>query len=494
MKRKLLMNDLTEELRIAVLENDELVEYMIERSSDTIAVGNIYKGKVINILPGMDAAFVHIGADENAFIHVNELLPWKGLDKRNKHDIRQIVRQGEELLVQVTKEPIGTKGAKVTTNISLAGAYVVFFPYGRTVGISQRIKDEDERNRLKKLSQSVLTNGEGLVFRTASEHCTDEQLIDEMIYLQKKWEAIQKNASTSKSGRAVYEEQDILPQVIRDFLFQNFESCVVDSMPLYQRIQQAIGHNKHILPKIERYTKTQHIFDFYNVSTQIEKALRNKVWLNNGSYLIIEQTEAMTVIDVNTGRFTGKQSLEDTVFKVNQEAALEVARQIRLRDIGGIIIIDFIDMHDESLDDQLIETFKKALKADRTQWHVLGMTKLGLVEMTRKRQRPNIIDLVSQQCPYCHGGGRVKSFDSMAAHIEAHLLEYKQQDVEAILLQAHPKVIEQLKGEQNEKLKTLEKECRFRIFFHDKSTEHVHIESFQVLYMGTLDEVQKRLS
>lgn len=497
MGKKLFVNSLDRETRVAVLEDQKIVEYLIERSLEKRVVGNVYKGKVVNVLPGMQAAFVDIGIGKNAFLYVDDIYPSKGIEKDFSSDgegppIKELVKEGEELLVQVNKESVGNKGARITTNISLAGRYLVYVPYGRHIGISRKIEEETERERLKEIGESIVQGTEGLIIRTACEGISRSEFEHDVLSLRAKWKEIREKEKTTPATQLVYQDMDIISKLVRDLMTEDVDECIIDHHQHFQRISQEIQLYPEIQGTISHYTGNQNIFDYYEITADLERSLRRKVWLKSGGYLIIDQTEALTVIDVNTGKYTGTQNLEETVFKINKEAVVEIARQMRLRDIGGIIIVDFIDMTLQEHQQELLDLLTEAVKKDRTKINVVGLTALGLVEMTRKKIRKNVLEVTSKQCSYCDGKGYTLSEDSVAIQIERTLIEYRlNSDVEAVVVQVHPYVAGSLFGEGRRNLKELEKQCGFKIFIHGKKT--LHIEEFDIVYMGAFTEAKRKL-
>lgn len=494
MVKKLYINSLNRETRVALLEDQKVVEYMIERPLEKRVVGNIYKGKVADVLPGMQAAFIDIGIGKNAFLYVDDIYPSKGIKKDDGTKlpaIREIVRQGEQILVQVNKEPVGTKGARVTTNITLPGRYLVYLPYGGHVGVSRRIEEELERERLKEIGEDLICNQEGLIVRTVCEGITEEELIQDLHSLRQQWADIYETAKHVEPSNPVFLEVDMIPKVVRDLMTSEIKECLVDDRIQLQRLKQEMCQFPDLQERLILYSGIQNIFDYYQITAELERSLRRKVWLKSGGYIVIDQTEALTVVDVNTGKFTGNQNLEETVLRTNLEAAKEIARQLRLRDIGGIIIIDFIDMIETENQVAVLELLEGALKNDRTKSNVVGLTSLGLVEMTRKKVRQNILEVISKACSTCNGKGYTLSEETVAAQVERMLLEYRNRDIDAVLVQAHPLVVAKLIGHQREDLQLLEKRCGFSIFLH--GNERNHLEETSIVYVGEFIEVKRQL-
>jgi ribonuclease G len=493
--KKLFINSLDRETRVALMENNKAIEYLIERPLEKRVVGNVYKGKIANVLPGMQAAFVDIGINKNAFLYVDDIYVSKGISKEDHKDlptVKELVREGEEILIQVNKEAVGNKGARVTTNIALPGRYLVYLPFGQHIGISRRIEAEEERARLKSVADRLVQDKEGLIIRTVCEGVGEQELQADISHLRTRWSEILTEAKGSSTKSLIYQEVDMISKLVRDLMTEEIEECVIDDKTQFNRLLQELHHYPELEGRITLYTGAQNIFDYYQISTEIDKSLRRKVWLKSGGYIVIDQTEALTVIDINTGKFIGNQNLEETVLRTNLEAAKEIARQVRLRDIGGIIIIDFIDMIMEENQQSVLNQLEEALKQDRTKSNIVGLTSLGLVEMTRKKIRQNIVEVLSKPCTYCDGRGITLSEESVAAQVERVLLEYRQnQDIEAILVQVHPLVAGKLMGQKRRKLQELEERCGFKIFFQNDGG--IHVEEYKLLYVGSLMEVRRRL-
>lgn len=493
--KKLFIHALSREVKIALLEDGKLTEYFVERPPAQRVIGNIYVGKIENVLPGMQAAFVDIGQEKNAFLYVDEILPSKGLKKGESNtspaaNVQNLVHKGEKILVQVHKEGVGNKGPKVTTNISLPGRYLVYMPFGIHVGISRQIEEELERERLKEIGQELVQGTEGLIIRTVCEGVDERELVHDLEQLRQLWKEIQEQAEFCEPKDLVYHEADLIPKIVRDYMSPELTECWVNDPRYYQRLKQALKRLPLLLNKVKFYSHAQDMFDYFGITPEIDKAIRRKIWLKSGGYIIFDQTEALTVIDVNTGKFVGKQTLEQTVLQTNIEAAQEITRQLRLRDIGGITIIDFIDMVEDEHKQQVLTLLEEGVKRDRTKTTVVGLTALGLVELTRKKVRQSLLEVVTDPCPYCEGMGYLKAIDSVAAEIERLLLEYRGSESKAILLEAHPSVVSSLEGEAKNRLKDLEEKCGISIAI--LANPNLHLESYKVLYQGTADEVRKR--
>jgi len=391
--KEIIFNLCPGEGRVAVLEDGRLVELIIDRGGEYRQVGNIYRGKVENVLPGMQAAFIDIGMEKNAFLYIDDLqLKPHGEGGEGKADasIKDLLKEGQDIIVQVIKESIGNKGARVVTHLTLAGRYLVLMPTVDYVGISRRIEDEKERERLKALAMEVRPAGMGLIVRTAAEGITAEEFRTDVEMLLNLWRKIQKKAKKGPVPSLLYRDHDILYRVLRDQFTAEIDRVVVDEAAAFERARELI---KSFAPackdRIHLHTGSTPVFDVYGIESQINEALRRRVWLENGSYIVFDQTEALTVIDVNTGKFTGTTNLNETVVLTNKIAAREIARQIRLRNLAGIIIIDFIDMENEGDRQEVLKVFETELAKDKVKANVLGFTSLGLLEVTRKKVRPS---------------------------------------------------------------------------------------------------------
>jgi len=406
----MLVHEHDDRTQIAVLEAGVLIEHFVSRKGKKESVaGNIFLGKVQNVLPGMEAAFVDFGRGRNGVLYAGEVnYSPEDLEGDASPRIEKILKPGQALMVQVTKDPIGTKGARLTTQISLAGRYMVLAPEQQLTGISRRLA-ENERARLRVILREMRPNGHGVIVRTAAEGASKEALERDLNNLLKIWDQIQKAAKKAKAPASLYEEPELVNKVVRDIFSGDFEKVVVDSRAVYEDIKGYLEETApDLLERLELHQGSLPIFEEYRVTEQLHKALERKVWLPSGGSLVIDRTEAMTVIDVNTGKFTGKGgNLEETVYKNNLEAADEVARQLRLRDIGGIIVIDFIDMIDPKNQQELLRTLKRALSRDKTRSQVFEVSNLGLVEMTRKKVSEGLLDAFSEPCPNCEGRGIV---------------------------------------------------------------------------------------
>ncbi len=421
MRREILLDSLCGQKRLAVIEDDVLCEIYIEREGSESISGNIYAGHVENVLPGMNAAFVNIGQDKNAFLYAGDIkVDTRGdqelSDALSGLNIRDLVRPGQQILVQVIKESGGTKGARVSSHITLAGRLLVLIPTMRYVGVSRKITDPDERARLRACAENLLETGCcGMIMRTVAEGMGEEDLQIEYEALVQKWKAIEKRGSTAKAPAFVYGDSGVVSRAVRDMLDADTFAVTTDDAALFDALVESAKMNAPIYTdRIRLHTQTMPLFDARGIDSEIAGALSRRVWLKSGGYLVIDYTEALTVIDVNTGKFVGKNSLSDTIFKTNAEAAVEIARQLRLRDIGGIVIVDFIDMDTQEQRDALLAQFREAISRDRTHTNVAGITSLGLVELTRKKTRPPLHKLLKHVCEVCDGTGLVDDYETVA--------------------------------------------------------------------------------
>lgn len=481
-----------DQIRVGVMEEGKLVEFYVEKSISDRVVGNIYKAKVCNVLPGMQAAFVNIGLDKNAFLYVadlniNKICPEVKETVKNIKDvpIDDVLKVGQDVLVQVTKEPVGTKGARVSTNITLPGKYIVLMPTVDYIGISRKIKNEDERKRLKNLVNEIRPDNMGVIIRTAAEGEGIKELATDMGYLVKLWKNIVEKQKEIKAPEVIYKDMNLLGRIVRDVFSPDVDKFYVNCRQIYDKLSELISI---ISPSLQRrliyYNNKKNLFEYFEIEDEVKKALSRKVWLKSGGYLVIDYTEALTVVDVNTGKFVGSIDLEDTVLKTNIEAAKEIARQLRLRDIGGIIIIDFIDMETKEDEEKVMTTLKNELKKDRTKTSILGITELGLVEMTRKKMRQSLSETLEKDCPYCSGKGKILSEETMAKKVERELERlFKTKKGEAVLIELNPSVAGVVIGVGGSRLNQLEKLYNKYLFI--KGRDELHPEQIRIKAIGS---------
>ncbi len=475
MRAEVLVNVTPQETRVAVVENGVLQEVLIERTRCRGIVGNVYKGLVSRVLPGMQAAFVDIGLERAAFLHASDVArpapPGEGGCGRTELSITELLHEGQEVLVQVIKDPLGSKGARLTTQVTVPSRYLVFMPGVVTVGVSQKIEDEGERQRLREIVLAELPSDQrqGYIIRTAAEGASAEALRADMQFLQRLWASIVERAATAEAGQVVHEDLPLATRILRDLVDDEVEKIRIDSRETYQRVSRfAEAFTPGVLDLLEYYPGERPIFDLYGVEDEIQKALGRKVQLKSGGYLIIDQTEAMTTIDVNTGAYVGHRNLEETIFKTNLEAAQAIARQLRLRNLGGIIIIDFIDMSAEDHKRQVLRALERSLERDHAKSHISEVSSLGLVEMTRKRTRESLEHVLCTPCPTCGGRGSIKTPETVVYEIFREILrEARQYDARELLVLAAQDVVDLLLDEESTSLAELEafigKPIRFQV-------------------------------
>ena len=444
MSEEILINVTPQETRVAIQEMGVVQELHVERTSSLGLVGNIYKGEVVRVLPGMQSAFIEIGLARAAFLHIADLMEFGSTEEK---PIQELLREGQSIMVQVVKEPIGTKGARLTAQISIAGRFLVYLPkQPQHIGISQRIENEVEREAIRERISRFLPEGipGGYIIRTLADTATDTELVEDMNFLHKTWQMVQEASTTSPNRSLLYQDLSLPLRVMRDFLCTDTSRIVVDSRETFMKMQDFAEH--YVLAAkdlIEHYPGHRPLFDLHGIEVEIEKALSRKVELKSGGYLIFDQTEAMTTVDVNTGSFVGSRNLADTIFKTNLEAAQTIARQLRLRNLGGIIIIDFIDMEDPAHREAVHTELQKAVARDRTRTAIHGFSGLGLVEMTRKRTRESLAHVLCEPCPCCGGRGELKTAQTVCYEILREVLrEYRQFNAREYRVLASQKVVD----------------------------------------------------
>ena len=490
MGEEILINFTPMETRVAVIENGMPQEIYVERAKRRGILGNIYLGRVVRVLPGMQAAFVDVGLERAAFIHVDEVVAQSLTpDERASLSISQVLREGESLLVQVTKDPIGSKGARLTTHISLPSRYLVLMPDASHIGVSQRIEDEEERDRLKQILRSELIDSDdetaepefGYILRTVAEGVTELELKADISFLHRLWESIQNRVKGAKAPATVYEDLPLNMRALRDMTHSEIERIRIDSKETFQRAQSfARTLVPEIESKLEYYPGERPIFDLFNVEEEMEKALGRKVELKSGGYLIFDQTEAMTTIDINTGAFVGHRNLEETIFKTNLEAATAIGRQLRLRNLGGIIIIDFIDMEDPEHQRQVLRTLQRQLDKDHAKCKVTGVSELGLVEMTRKRTRESLEQVLCETCETCSGRGMIRTPETVCYQIFREILrQHRAYDTDSYLVIAAKTVVDYLLDDASDHVAELESFIGKTIRF--QSDTHYNPEHFDVV-------------
>jgi len=498
------------ETRVALIEKGQLGELYIERRRERGIVGNIYKGRAKRVLPGMQAAFVDIGVEKAAFLYVADVRgapedyrslfadsddDGGGKRKGGNHSnarIEELVKEGSEILVQVAKGPIGTKGARSTAYVSLPGRNLVFMPTVDHVGISRRIGSEKERKRLRTIIDSMRPEGAGFIVRTVAEGVSEKELRGDMEFLIKLWNSILAKHRSAKAPALLYSDLDLLLRTVRDLFTPDVDKLIVDNKSEYERLLKFVGaFMPDFTGKIELYDEREPIFDGYGIESEIDRALERKVSLRSGGSLIIDQGEALTAIDVNTGKFVGKKSLEETITQTNLEACKEVADQLRLRNLGGMIIVDFIDMDKASNREKVMRAFEEALKHDKAKANVTKISELGLVEMTRKRTRESLGRMLTEPCPYCEGKGYTKSRVTIAYEILRKLRrDGHQYTRDQIIISCHPEIADLLVSVEQQYLDEIEKRLQKKILIQAK--KRFHLEKFEITDRPPDGERQRR--
>ena len=495
MASEIIVNVDFRETRVAIIEDERLAEVMYEREDNV--VGNIYMGRVENVVPGLDAAFVNCGIEKNVFLHVSDAMEVEPTREQMRHKmngfppIKQVLKQGDTFLVQVTKGPVELKGARATRRISLPGRFIVLTRDGRgRVGVSRKIADEKERARLRDLAQGVKPEGFGLIVRTRAEDAQRKELEDDVRFLTKLWRSIENKSAQAKAPALIYEDLTLVFEVVRDVMSVSTGRFVVDDKVTYDKVLNLLDNvEPRLRSRVELYKGAEPVFTHFGIEQQISRALHPKVWLPHGGHINIEQTEAFTSIDVNTGRFTGAKKLEDTVLRTNIEAAEEIARQLRLRDIGGIIVIDFIDMDNPKHREQVTAALRKAFKDDRMRTRIMHITPLGLVEMTRKRTEESLEQKLTVGCPCCRSLGFILAAETMAGRISEELrVLATEEGPEAFAVIADPRVCLALIGPQGHYADTLEQELGRSLFV--RCDEAIHPERYEII-PGAVKEIEK---
>ena len=506
--KEVIINAESLETRVAVMEEGKLEEFTIERTTEERLVGSIFKGKVRNLEDGLKAAFVDIGFEKNAFLHYWDIVPSNfdsGVEiveretkKRDKpritqKDIPRLYPPGSDIIVQVTKGPIGTKGPRVTTNLVLPGRYLVLLPNSDQSGISRKIENQPERQRLKKiLRELTIPEGMGVIMRTVGEGQQARYFVRDLALLLEEWKLIQERIKSQSSATCVFQEPDLIERTVRDFLTEDVERIVVDSARAYERMREMINKiSRRSADKVKLYNDSQAIFDRFNVSRQLENAFCRTVHLKSGGYIVVDETEALVAIDVNTGRHKGGKDQETAILKVNLEAAEEISRQLRLRNMGGLIVLDFIDMKSRRDQQSVYQRMKDGLRRDKAKTHILPISQLGLMEMTRQRHSESVHAAVYDECPYCKGRGKVKSAITMSVEIQRKLgeiLKKRARDESDFQLRivVHPTVLERLRNEDEKLLIELEKRYFGKLSF--RADPALHAELFKIVNVATNEE------
>lgn len=511
MSAEILINVRPQETRVAYVEAGVLTDLKIERKTSPTLVGSIHRGTVSRVLPGMQAAFIDIGLDKAAFLYVGDIrpdvdsdaYPYADMDSDeplrsededddkiptassgNKTPIQDLLKEGQSILVQVAKDPLGTKGARLTTHVSLPGRFIVYLPTVRHLGISRRIESEEERERLRKLVQKANPQG-GVIVRTAGEGATEEQLRSDIEYLDRLAKEIFKNYEKKKNPGLLHQELDVELRALRDLMNEDVTTVWVDDAEVHKKVVKFVSQ---LMPKykqnIVQYEEKKPLFDLYDVDMEISRSMDRKIWLKSGGYIVIDEAEALVVIDVNTGRFVGKKDLEDTILKTNLEAVREIAHQLRIRNCGGIIIIDFIDMEKESHREKVLDALKEEVERDRARTNVMSMSSLGLVEMTRKRIRPSLIKTLCEPCQYCEGKGYIKRKSTVANELFRELereigkLGMKKTN---IVVHCHSEVVDWIYETEGDTLEHIEQKIGRSIAF--KIEPQYHLEQYEIFYL-----------
>jgi ribonuclease G len=508
--RRIIINDMPHETRVALVEEGNIVELFIERQGSSDSSGNIYKGRVQRVLPGMQAAFVDIGLTQAAFLYVNDIRSDQSDDleaallengdggftarageakstgiyrtaEKDPINIVDLITEGQEILVQVAKSPMGTKGARITTHVSLPGRFLVLMPTSKHIGVSRRIEDEVERTRLKEMVSELRKDHLGFIVRTAAEGIGPEKIVQEMDFLKNLWSGIQRKYLNAPAPCLIHQELDISLRAVRDLLVHEAEKLIIDSRSGCQEILSFLDtFMPNLKDAVELYEGSEPIFDAYNLEGDIFRALKKKIWLKSGGYIVMEHTEALMAIDVNTGRYVGKYNLEETILKTNLEAVKEIAYQIRLRDIGGIIIIDFIDMEKKANQEKVFNALKEAFSKDRSKTHILPMSEMGLIQMTRKRIRQPLTRQLCEPCFYCEGEGHLLSSKTICYNIHREIIRNVRDMIgSGLTLKVNPMIADLLLGEESHIITSLEKSIGRQITIYPEG--RFHIEEYDVL-------------
>jgi ribonuclease G len=515
-KREILMSTVATETRVAILEDDELVELMLDRPDSSRIVGDVYLGRVEAVLPGIQAAFVDIGTDKAAFLHVSDVAAEEDADEEDADDdveengtgpageggrrrarryppIQDTLRKGQELIVQVTKEPISTKGPRVTAHISLPGRFLVYMPDSNHVGVSRKIEDREERARLRALAQEILPNGAGgVIVRTVGEELTRETFDRELRSLLSIWKQIQRKASRSRSPAVIHREAKLIKGIIRDLFSVKVDSLIIDAPDVFSEVRQYLeAVDPSLLERVQLYQDPIPLFDKYEIESEIQEAFQHRVSLPSGGYIIIEPTEALVSIDVNTGRYTGKKDPEKTILRTNMDAAREIARQLRLRDIGGIIVCDFIDMESKQNREKVLQELRQYLSRDRARTKAFQVSELGLIEMTRQRVRPSLYQTQTTACPTCGGSGRIFTPESVVGRIERAIRRVSAEGKErSLVVRVHPEVALYILEQEPGLLRRVERENRLSLTLRDDPL--MNQDRFRLLSTATNQDCTQR--
>jgi ribonuclease G len=493
--REIVINATKHESRIAVLDESQVVELWVERSRHRTLVGNIYKGRVTKVLPGMQSAFVDIGIDRDAFLYVSDVIEDLAEYEQESEDLQidetvpprpeasisDLLREGQEIVVQVAKDSIAGKGARITTHVTLPGRFLVYMPTVSHVGVSRRIENEEERVRLKDILERIRNVPGGFIARTAGEERSEEEFRADMRYLTELWDQIRRRGEKASAPTAIHHDLDLVLRTIRDVLSPEFKTVWVDSVEQYQRIVEFLDQiQPNLVSRVRLYRREDPIFDEFGIEPEIERAMKSKVWLKSGGYIVINQTEALVAIDVNTGKYVGKKNLEETVFRTNMEAIKEIVRQVRLRDLGGIIVLDFIDMEESENRARVFEALEQEIRKDRSKTKILQISEFGLVEMTRKRVRQSLERSLTQACPYCGGSGRIKSNATVILEIWRQLNKLTDlHEGQEVIVRVNPEIYASLQHDGEPFFDEVESALNVHLVF--KPDDNLHHEQFDVM-------------
>jgi ribonuclease G len=512
MSKEMVISSNGHETRVVILEDDQVNEIFIERERSLGIAGNIYKGRVSKVLPGMQSAFVDVGLERDAFLYVSDVLesldedeadedddeaaePARGEGGRGDHrgrdrgpqpKIDELLRQGQEILVQVVKEPLGTKGARITSHATLPGRFLVFMPTVDHIGISRKIDDRDERHRLRGIVRTFREEKDftgGVIIRTAAQGRPQQDILDDLNYFFQVWQEIRQKMESARAPAVIYREQSLVAKLLRDLLTEDFSAIRIDHEPEYRRVVNLIQRiMPNLVPRVKHYTKDFPIFEEYGVQAEIDKALRPKVWLKSGGYIVVNQTEALVAIDVNTGRYVGKKtgSLEETILKTNLEAVMEIVRQVRLRDLGGIIVLDFIDMEEKKNRQKVYQAVEQELRKDRSPSKAVQVSDFGLIIITRKRVKQSLERQLTEPCPYCSGSGSIKHSSTICYEILGEVQKIAADlDGRGVVLRVNPDIARALKEEERGVLRDIEAALGRAVTIRPDA--HLHHEQFDVM-------------
>jgi ribonuclease G len=493
MGKKIIINHTRHEIRVAIIDDGLVSEIFYERIKNKSVVGDIFKGKVLKVFPGMESAFIDIGLEKAAFLYVDDIRTDEDDEedetsvlqsdlKPEKQNISSLIKEGQDIMVQVSKGPIGSKGARITCNVTLPGRNLVFMPHVNNVGVSRQIRDEKERNRLRKIVSSIKPDNTGFIVRTVAAGRSEEEFKHDVEYLLNTWQETEKKFKTYRSPAILFEDLNLTFRTIRDMLAPDVDELVIDDNYEYEKIRKYLNTYLPRYSSILKLFKSKvPIFDHFGISIEIDKAMSRKVYLKSGGHLVIDQSEALTAIDVNTGRFTGSDSHEDTILTTNLESVKEIVHQLKLRDIGGIIIIDFIDMESLENRQKVYNALKNELKKDKARTKALPISEIGLVEMTRKRNRENLNRFLREPCPYCNGRARILSPESIIYDIyrEINRLVKEENPPQNLLIGLHPDVAEYLELEEIETFRSMERLIKGTISL--QVSEKYHYEQYELL-------------